>query len=167
MTSPVPASVPLDPLRRELILAQVQLMELEDTRDDLRTQLAASQMLLVGTQQLADNALREQAHCSERLAALRGEHERLVTTVSGLNAQLAETSAVKSALASRVAELEQHLAARDRELAARVVSAQTAAARISELAAERQAMQVSRSWRWTAPLRALERALRGRGGERA
>lgn len=167
MTPPDSASAPLDPLRRELILAQVQLMELEDTRDDLRTQLAAAQALLTEAQQLADSAVREQELGASRLEALRDEHARLAATAAGLNAQLADALAASSAHSSRAAALERQLAARERERAELAASAQAATSRVAQLDAERKAMQASRSWRWTAPLRALERALRRHRGTSA
>lgn len=167
MTPPDSASAPLDPLRRELILAQVQLMELEDTRDDLLTQLAAAQAQLAEAQQLADNALREQEFGASRHAALRDEHERLAATAAGLNAQLADAFTATAAQSSRADALEKQLAIREREGAELAASASAATSRVAQLDAERRGMLASRSWRWTAPLRALERALRRHRGTSA
>ena len=80
-------------LRRQLILAQVQRMELEDARADHRARLAESQSLLAHAQAAADRALLRQ----------------------------------------------------------------------DQLEADRRRMKNSRSWRWTAPLRALERTFLRRG----
>ena len=58
MTPAPDSSAPaIDALRKQLILAQVQLMELEDLRDELRTELAATQTLLAQSQTLADSTL--------------------------------------------------------------------------------------------------------------
>jgi len=84
-------------LRRQLILAQVQLMELEDARADHRTRLAEARSLLAHAQAAADRALLRQ----------------------------------------------------------------------DQLEDERRRMKNSRSWRCTAPLRALERALQRRGRDRS
>ena len=149
-----PAST--DTLRRQLILAQVQLMELEDVRDELQSRLAAANDLLAQTQALAERSLQDR----ERLAA--DLQERLSTQQAATESLRAELSAAlgrESALAARVATIEPRLAATTATAAARQE-------RIGQLETERRAMKSSWSWRCTAPLRSLGRLLH-RGGPRA
>jgi chromosome segregation ATPase len=156
-----------DPLRRELILAQVQLMELEDARDDLQTQLAAAHALLTETQCLADEALRERDRAAGENAALLAEREKLTAAEAVLRNELAAARAEIAARGARLDELAQNLATQEQANTVVSATARTASERVAQLEAERQTMKGSRSWRWTAPLRALERALRGRGGASA
>lgn len=154
-------------LRRQLILAQVQLMALEDTRDDLTTQLGSGRDLLAQTQQLADQALVERDRTT---AALRERETALAaqqTEAAALRTALASASDQEKALAVRLAESMARLATEDRLRRDAEAHAAALAARVAELETERQAMKASRSWRYTAPLRSLERALRRRGGSSA
>jgi hypothetical protein len=95
---PDPAEILLR-VRQQLILAQVRIMELEDSRDESRALLGDSAVLLRSTQALADQKLDEAAQRQQRVA---------------------------------------------------------------QLDAELRALKSSRSWRWTAWLRALERTLGGK-----
>jgi hypothetical protein len=61
----MPAALPSDSvpeLRRQLILAQVQLLELEDVRDELETRLSERERLLSGLQGQTDLANEEADH---------------------------------------------------------------------------------------------------------
>lgn len=168
---PEPADL-LQRLRQQLILAQVRVMEIGDERDATATRLAETERLLAEAQRLTDAKLDEAAHLERVRADLQAQfdhlrhqqhvthqaleqvraqlahtetswrHEREVTT--GLQLQLvAQNAALRSA--------EQHAAALETESTAR-------AARLAELDREQRAMKSSRSWRWTAWLRSLERA---------
>jgi|GEM_PF-4518397 len=153
-TDSSPAST--ETLRRQLILAQVQLMELEDVRDELQSRLAAANDLLAQTQTLADRSLQDR----ERLAA--DLQERLSTQQAATESLRSELSAAlgrESAQAARVATLEPQLASTTATAIARQE-------RIVQLEAERRAMRSAWSWRCTAPLRSLGRLLH-RGGPRA
>lgn len=143
-------------LRRQLILAQVQLMELEDVRDELQTRLAAANDLLAQTQTLADRSLQDQ----ERLAAdLQERLSAQQAATESLRSELSAALGRESALAARVATLEP-------QLASTTATASARQERIVQLETERRAMKSSWSWRCTAPLRSLGRLLH-RGGTRA
>lgn len=163
--TPEPDSSPAnaDTLRRQLILAQVQLMELEDTRDDLRSQLVAARDLLARTQTLADRSLedreRQANDLQERLSAQQAASE-------SLRSELSAALGRESALAARIATLEPQLATTTRTLAETTASATARQERIVQLESERRAMKASWSWRCTAPLRSLGRLLH-RGGPSA
>jgi predicted nucleic acid-binding Zn-ribbon protein len=162
---PEPDSFPAtdDTLRRQLILAQVQLMELEDTRDDLRSQLVAARNLLARTQTLADRSLEDRERLAndlqERLAAQQ-------TASESLRSELTAALGRETALAARIAALEPQLAATTHSLAEATASAAVQQKRITQLETERRAMKASWSWRCTAPLRSLGRLLH-RGGPSA
>ncbi len=162
--SPETTADPAAPLRRQLILAQVQLMELEDARDALATRLAEAKRLLVEAQSALE------AHAN-RVRVLEAEHEALTAArraleerITQLDAALARNAHTEQTLRNQIAALEHQVADRTTALAAAEKLASAHATRIEELAAERQALKDSRSWRWTAPLRWLERAFRRDGG---
>lgn len=152
------------PLRRQLILAQVRIMELEDARDALATRRAEAQRLLAATQSATEtlaNQIRPlEAERAKQAAAQQALEERLAQHDTALVAG----ARTEQSLRIRIAELENQLASRDRALAAAETQAAAHARRIEELAAERHALKASRSWRWTAPLRWLERACHRDGG---
>lgn len=163
--TPAPDSSPDEhaALRRQLILAQVQLMELEDAHDDLRTQLAAARELLAQTQRLGDQALTERDRAD---LAQRNLQAALATLQAGeiaLRSDLASAREREAALAARLSATETQLAARDLTLGDMAAAAAARQARLDQIESERRTMKASRSWRWTAPLRALERTLRRRG----
>src|SRR5687768_15134005 len=64
-------------LRQQLILAQVRIMELEDTRDELGPQLAGAEKLLAAAQTLADAKLAESAHLATVLAGVQAQCDHL------------------------------------------------------------------------------------------
>lgn len=148
-----PASPP-DPaelvhrMRQQLILVQVRIMELEDARDETGNRLAECQQLLRAAQTLADQKLDEAAHLDGVRAELQAECERLQQlqqkTDDSLNAARAGLAVAGEALATE----KQAAAARGQ--------------RITELDAELRGLKASRSWRWSAWLRSLERLLGGR-----
>jgi hypothetical protein len=131
-------------LRKQLILAQVQIMELEDLRDELHTRLAATHALRI------ESAQRElQEECTRLRTSLREAREQSVGLVAHLN------------------QAQESLAERDRTLGDIHGVLATLRNRIEQLEAERLAMKASRSWRWTAPLRSIERLFLRRGGRAA
>lgn len=174
--SPEPADLVLR-LRQQLILAQVRIMELEDARDELSPRLEAAEQRLHEAQSLADAKLEESAHQARVLADLQAhcEHLRHVqhVTHTALEHTRAELAAAQASLARAEAELAaasarnhqldrdlEHLSARIGELEA---LARDRAQRIATLDGELAAMKRSRSWRWTAWLRTLERTFRRSG----
>lgn len=164
MTPPTDSSTsPTDTLRRQLILAQVQLMELEDVRDELQSRLAAANDLLAQTQALADRSLQDR----ERLAGdLQDRRAAQQAATESLRSELAAAIGRETALAARVSSLEPQLAATARTLANTTAMAAARQERIAQLETERRAMKSSWSWRCTAPLRSLGRLLH-RGGPQA
>jgi chromosome segregation ATPase len=163
--TPTPDSsiAPADALRRQLILAQVQLMELEDARDDLQTRLDSARDLLAQTQRLGDQALQDRSRLEDELRNLQAADAALQAGENALRAELSVTRERETALAARLATLETQLAAQRRTLADSDALSASRQTRIDQLEAERRELKASRSWRYTTPLRWLERALR-RGG---
>ena len=168
----------LNLLRQQLLLAQVRIMELEDTRDELAPRLAETAALLAAAQSLAELKVDEAAHLEKVRADLqtRFDHLRHVQhetnqALEGARADLEKRTADNAALLSEVEQLHlltrqlaeaerAHLAHR-KELEATLAGVTEVstgrAARIQQLDRERHAMKASRSWRWTAWLRSLER----------
>ncbi|AOS44973.1 hypothetical protein Verru16b_02042 [Lacunisphaera limnophila] len=180
--NPDPAA-PADPtnlLRQQLILAQVRIMELEDTRDELSPRLASLEQLLAQAQTLADRKSDEAAHLERVRTSLQQQFDHLRHVQHVTNQALEETRAALTATTGREqdllgeteqlqqliaaqAELARAEQARAADLAARLATALAESAsrleRINQLDAEQRAMKASRSWRWTAWLRSLERTL--------
>ena len=169
--------------RQNLILAQVRIMELEDVRDELAPRLEDFGRLLRETQGQLDTKLDEHAHLTRTLADLQQQyahvqhlqhvaHEELRTAQAALAAaaareqQLHREAATAEARAGQQAGEIARQAARLGELTATLQSAQAESAargkRVAELDAERTALKQSRSWRWTAWLRSLEKLAGGR-----
>ena len=130
---PDPAEIP-QRVRQQLILAQVRIMELEDARDAAAGRLAEIERLLHTAQTLTDQKLDEAAQTEKVRADLQVQFDhlrQLQTATSALleaaRARLEETTAGAAAHQLRVAELETEL----------------------------RKLMASRSWRWTAWLRAL------------
>ena len=130
---PDPAEIP-QRVRQQLILAQVRIMELEDARDAAAGRLAEIERLLRTAQALADQKLDEAAQTEKVRADLQVQFDHLhqvqTATTAALEAarsQLEKTTARAAAQQFRVAELETEL----------------------------RKLKASRSWRWTAWLRAL------------
>ncbi len=175
--SAVPADL-LTRLRQQLILAQVRIMELEDSRDEIGPRLAAMEKLLGVAQILAEQKAEEAAHLAKVGAELQSQYDHLRHIQHVTNEALEKTRAEAAELHTRAkallsekdglhalnrqlsatgqAQLEKHIL-QDTEL--RSLRAETAArlSHIESLDAEQRAMKSSRSWRWTAWLRTLER----------
>ncbi len=180
---PAAPADPLNLLRQQLILAQVRIMELEDARDELAPQVANLEKLLAGAQTLADRKTDEVAHLERVGTSLQAEYEHMRhmqhVTNEALNAARAEAGVLASRekallseaenlhlLTRQLAEFErQHLtrlAALEKELSAALSESSARQERINQLDAEQRTMKASRSWRWTAWLRSLERTFGGK-----
>lgn len=174
---------PLNLLRQQLILAQVRIMELEDARDELAPRLAGLQQQLGAAQTLADAKFDEAAHLTKTLADLQAQYDHLRhmqhVTTEALAAARSEATALAGREQNLLAEVENlqtlihQQAATSREQLAKIAAleaglgaAQAEAAsrlqRINQLDAEQRALKASRSWRWTAWLRSLERTFGGK-----
>jgi len=175
-------------LRQQLILAQVRIMELEDQRDELAPKLAEVEKLLGEAQILAEAKVAEAAHLEQVRTDLQSQydhlkhvqhvtHTALATTREEVQSKsrqvealLSETELLQTLIrqlsASEQANLEQiskqnrKLTALCDELTALCNETTAHVARIDELDNEQRTMKVSRSWRWTAWLRSLERRFR-------
>jgi predicted nucleic acid-binding Zn-ribbon protein len=175
--SPAPTDLPAL-LRQQLLLAQVRLMELEDERDELAPRLTETAALLAAAQSLAEQKVGEAAHLEQVRAGLQAsfDHLRHVQheTNEALNAARAEATQLAArrtellaevehlhVLTRQLAEAEQRLRQQGAQLGTDLAAARTESAdrltRIGQLDTEQRAMKASRSWRWTAWLRALER----------
>jgi len=131
----------LNLLRQQLILAQVRIMELEDTRDSLSPRLEEMAQLLQQAQALADRKTDEAAHLEEVLA----ESQLQVGQLQALQHRLAQ-EATTHGLAMTEA-----MAA----LAARTETINRLQNELNNLRSELNHLHSSRSWRWTAWLRSL------------
>lgn len=164
-------------LRQQVILSQVRIMELEDTCTELAARRDELSRLLSGAQSLADQGLAEITHLRENQTELQSQldHGRHLLHVS--NAALEKTrqeltsvqealALAEKTLAQRLRQIEQS-AAECANLHLQLQQAHAQATqlsqRIAELDAERRAMRSSRSWRWTAWLRSIERFIHKQG----
>lgn len=158
-------------VRQQLVLAQVRIMELEDARDEMGSRLADTEKLLTTAQSLADQKLDEAAHAEKTRADLQLQFEHLRHIQHVTNEALEESrrqlsaagetlilekrnSAGVTAQLHQLQETQRNLESQLREITAASVDRQL---RIDQLDAEVRALKSSRSWRWTAWLRGLER----------
>lgn len=169
---PEPAEL-IQRLRQQLILAQVRLMELEDGRDEAAPRLVQAEQLLAAAQALADRKADEAAHLEKVRADLQAQYEHMRhmqhVTNEALEATRAQLATAEGALADcgrvrdglllQLGRAQEELLALENGLRKSEAEAEARARRIAELDTERSQMKASRSWRWTAWLRALERAL--------
>lgn len=148
MTPDTPNADAMSPeMRRQLILAQTRILELEDETEALRTQLSEHRRLLAAAQSLADAKLEEAAHAAYHLRAAEATEASLRSREEQLQAAGERLAGLTEALASsRTAH-----------------AAETARREATE--ASHRAVFASRSWRWTGWLRAIERWL-GRSGNK-
>lgn len=133
-------------LRQQLILAQVRIMELEDTRDELTSRLARIDRTLTEMQSIVQDRIAER----ELLASQRLDLETKLGVarqhLDDSTASLLQSRARQSELQNTLAQMEQVSVGRQR--------------RVGELEMLLRTLKNSRSWRWTAPLRSLERLFR-------
>ena len=177
----------LNLLRQQLILAQVRIMELEDVRDELTPRLAECGKLLASAQTLAEQKIEAADHLEKVRADLQGQHANLQAqydhlrhmqhvTNEALNAARAESAANLGRIGTLLSEVEnlhiltRQLAEADRgnlvrlgQLESELKQVREEAVahleRITQLDTEQRALKTSRSWRWTAWLRSIERVL--------
>lgn len=175
-------------LRQQLILAQVRIMELEDARDDQQSRLADLEHLLADEQTLADEKLDAANHLETVRADLQHQYEHMRhmqhVTNEALNASRVETAGVQTNLVKAQSELadarhnlaeaqkvhqglllqlgaaQQELERGARDLRQTLRRAEQAEQHAVQLDAELHALRATRTWRWTAWLRALGRKLR-------
>lgn len=176
-----PETSTLAGVQRELILAQITLQELEDTREELLTRVAEADEIRSAAQATADRALADfdHLHAVHRELLAHRDHLQHVqhVTQQALEATRAELAQREATLAERdralaaardhVTQLDQHVAQLretianlETQLNTATATAAAHAARIQQLDLELRTMKASRSWRWTAWLRSLERLVR-------
>jgi chromosome segregation ATPase len=157
-------------LREQLVLAQVQIMELEDGGAECASRLAEIEALLTGAQTLADQKMDALAHLEKVHADLQAQFGQVRRLQATTDEALTDTRARLAAADARLAETGQRLenAAHrleeqgrqfDRDLGEARAAAAARAQRIDQLDAEIRGMKASRSWRWTRVVRATERWL--------
>lgn len=131
-------------------------------RADLQTQYEHMRHMQHVTNE-ALNATRLQLAAAEQtVAADRLIHQGLLVEIGHANEQLATSQGKCDALVRQLAQASDQLAALNEQLRMGVAEAAAKQQRIGQLDAELDALKASRSWRWTAWLRSLERALGGR-----
>jgi chromosome segregation ATPase len=165
-------------LRQQVIQAQVRIMELEDERDELTPRLAETSTLLAAAQALAEAKVDEAAHLekvradlqaqfdhlrhiqhvtNEALTAARTEATRLSADAEALRQQGRVDRAEIERLLAETRSLRETLDRTEQQRAESNRISAERAARIATLDAELRAVKSSRSWRWTAWLRSIER----------
>ena len=173
--NPEPAEL-IQRLRQQHILAQVRIMELEDARDEAAPRLADADRLVAAAQVLADQKVDEAGHLEKVRADLQAQFEHMRhmqhVTNEALNAARTDLAATQQSLATareaqdglllQLGRAQEELLALEHSLRAAQADARDRAARVAQLDAEQRLMKSSRSWRWTAWLRALERSFGGR-----
>jgi hypothetical protein len=133
-------------VRQQLILAQVRIMELEDGRDELISRLARLDRTLTEMQSIAQERIAERDHQARLAVDLEKQSELL-------RQQLGETHQSLHQSQTGVVELQSTLERSERSATEHQVL-------VADLTAQLRALKTSRSWRWTAPLRSLERLFR-------
>ncbi len=165
-------------LRQQLLLAQVRIMELEDTRDELTPKLTDTEKLLTAALVLADQKSEEAAHLAKTLTDLQAQYEHLrhmqhITNEALIDnrRQLADTTTQLTSSQQRSVQLQREIVALNdqvsqfkaklqrvtRELDEENSIATARLIRCNELDAEIRTLKASRSWRWTSWLRSVER----------
>ena len=165
-------------VRQQLLLAQVRIMELEDVRDELSPRLAETSRLLTAAQTLADQEHEKAGHLDQTLSRLQAQYEhmrhmqhitnealndtrRQLAEAAGLLAdterQCGRLQAELAELTDRATGLESTVNRLRQDLDATTATATTRLDYGNQRDQEICALRDSRSWRWTAWLRALER----------
>ena len=168
-------------LRQQLILAQVRIMELEDILDEVAPKLAEVETLLVEAQILVESKVEEAAHLTQVRADLQKQYEHLQHVQHVTNTALEEARDKLVANAEQIEALQQEGACQmthigqlqadgetklesisklETDLSTLREEATQHAARIQELDTEQRELKASRSWRWTAWIRSIERRFR-------
>lgn len=143
----------LSPLQKQLILSQVQILELEDLRDELQAAINHRTKVFSELQTIADGALLESQESRQVATRSQETLDRAQAENAGLRRQIETLQRAEAGIAEQ-------LAASRRQLADAQALAAAHASRIETLDAELRHLKASRSWRWSAPLRSLERIFR-------
>lgn len=160
-------------LRQQVILAQVRIMELEDAvlshethLEELENMLASSQLLVDRQADEVEHLKKAQVAAESQLAhlkhlhheahlALADAHKRLESALKSITKLENDRDSLQTQL-NDGAVAQQQL---EEMLRASQLTATERHSRIEELVTERRTMKGSRSWRWTAWIRDIERWL--------
>tara|TARA_Y100000385_G_scaffold136900_1_gene142232 strand:- start:1630 stop:2178 length:549 start_codon:yes stop_codon:yes gene_type:complete len=178
--SPPPEQL-ITQLRQQLILAQVRIMELEDIHNEVAPKLAETEALLSDAQILAESKVEEASHLTQVRTDLQKQYKHLQHVQHVTNTALEEardtltsktnqTEALHQEVQKQQTHIRQYqadqktnlesLAKLETELGAMQVETSEHIARLEELDQEQRDMKASRSWRWTAWIRSIERRFR-------
>ena len=145
-----------------------------------RGQLASAEAALAASRSQADTQRQQITELQSQLTAAQGSAEELTSKFTQASAQLTTSEATAGELRRQLSENGTRLASREFDLShnqaalaelqnqfAQLRTATTTERlareqRLAQLDQETRGLQASRSWRWTAWLRALERQLGGR-----
>jgi len=168
-------------LRQQLILAQVRILELEDIRDEVAPNLAETEALLGEAQILVESKVEDAIHLTQVRADLQKQYEHLQHVQHVTNTALEEARDTLTSKANQIESLHEEVALQqtnigqlqndkktslksiaklETELAELQKETIKHIARIEKLDAEQSGMKASRSWRWTAWIRSIERRFR-------
>ena len=169
--NPAPAETAeiLHRVRQQLILAQVRIMELEDSRDEKAAKLEDVEKLLASSQALTDRKLDEAGHLERVRSDLQAQYEHMrhmqhVTNeaLTATRGQLASTEQERDQSQNETLNLKKHavalndcIARLNEELNESKSTASLRLDQINQLGHELASIQKSRSWRWTAWLRRI------------
>ncbi len=135
---------------------------LEKVRADLQAQYEHLRHMQHVTNE-ALNATRQQLTVAEQAVTAGGlVHDGLLIEIGHANQQLAASQIKCDGLQLQLSTTNDQLTALDKQLRTNWTEAAAKHQRLEQLDSEQSAMKSSRSWRWTAWLRSLERQLRGR-----
>jgi chromosome segregation ATPase len=138
---PSPAEEPVDPsplLRKQLILAQAQILELEDVRDELQSTIEQRTRILTELQTLADHVLAETRQAAGSENPARETLESLVNQRGELQVKLDAVQRDLDLFRSQLEEARKISASATSALAARD-------ARIAALESEVRALKLSQT----------------------
>lgn len=169
--NPAPAETAeiLHRVRQQLILAQVRIMELEDSRDEKAAKLEDVEKLLASAQAMTDRKLDEAGHLEKVRSNLQAQYEHLRhmqhVTNEALNAtrgQLASTEQERDqfqkeslSFKEQAVSLQDCIARLNAELNESKTTASLRLNQINQLSHELASIRKTRSWRWTAWLRRI------------
>ncbi len=129
------------PVRQQLVLAQVRLLELTDAREALATRVALLERSLAEAQELANAGTAGRDHLAQVNARLEAHARQVQAQLDALQAEHRKNTEHLAEIAAALARTEQVATDRLR--------------RSTDLQDKLRAVLATRSWRWTAPFRAL------------
>ena len=135
---------------------------LENVRADLQAQYEHLRHMQHVTNEALTATRQQLAIAEQAVAAGRLVHDGLLIQIGHANQQLVAGQIKCDGLRLQLSTTNDQLTALDQQLRTNWTEAAAKQQRLEQLDSEQRAMNSSRSWRWTAWLRALERQFRGR-----